>query len=686
MTSQRRVRLAAAAVAAAAVGGMLTLAQPAAQAAPSYQSSFIAFGGDTAGWWVVAADGSNQHAVTPTGGGYDPATMTVDFAKYSPDAAHVAFATTGGLSTDSGIWVADADGGNAHKLADLGSGDFRPGPAWSPDSKLVYFSSNGQIQQVKADGSGAAAPAFTDAGGCADSAPQVTHNGYVYFYRNCKPASNGQYYGWAIHRPGDLLPTPTGGEGSPFLPVISPDGTRIAEDYPQAPPPGSTQGQDSVATLPINLNTVPTPTVKLPVGHMLEAEAFGPSGDIVYADESSTPNGPDNVWSATIQTVPDAVNQTPHTVTTVVATKPGSLVVQFVDWVNGPANFGPRPVADRVGGADRIATSVAASKWTYDAKNGKGRKASSAVVARSDTFADALGGTALAVQTNGPLLLTPTGALDKGVEAELTRILQPHSTVYVLGGTSALSPTVENRLRALGFTVARLAGDNRYATAVAIAEEIAGSPHQTDTVMVATGADYPDALAAGVAAGQLRYSAMGLSNSLNSGVVVLTDGTSMPKETAAYLAQISPHVQHVYAVGGQAVKAVAAAFPTWTGVTPLAGANRYETAAKVAASPLFGSGAPGRYSMVGVATAGNWPDALSGGALIGNQGGPLLLADASGTPGSQSAVVSGGRLKGIVVFGGTSVVTNGALTSIANNAFGTGTWDSALDRNAPPLP
>jgi hypothetical protein len=685
MTSRMRVRLSAAAVATAAVGGLLTLTQPAAQAAPSYQNSFIAFGGDGPGWSVVNADGSNQHTITPSGAGFDPATMTVSSLKYAPDGSHAAF-VAGGTGNTATLWVANADGTGAHKIADLPAASYQPGPAWSPDGKLVYYSAGGQIFQVRADGTGAPAVAFNDAGGCTDRSPQTTHNGYVYFRRTCAGGSPDQYGGYAIHRPGDLLPVPTGGI-SFNASAISPDGTRFVMDYPLSAP-GSTQTPDTLIVNPVNSYDIMHKTVQLPVGASLQGLAFGASGDLVYAQASSAQTSPgQNTWTVRIQTVPDRVNQTPHTVTTVVGSKPNDLPVQFVDWVNGSANFGTRPVADRVGGADRIATSIAASTWTYDDKNSSGRKASSAVLARSDTFADALGGTALAIQNNGPLLLTPTASLDKGVEAELTRILQPHSTVYVLGGTAALSPTVANRLTALGFSVQRLSGDNRYATAVAIAGAISGTPHQNHSVLIATGADYPDALAAGVAAGQERYLNPSVDrNGVGGGVVLLTDGKNMPKETAAYLSQIDPHVQRVYAVGGQAVKAVATAFPSWTGVTPLAGANRFETAAAVAASPLFGSGAPGRYSMVGVATAANWPDALSGGALIGNQGGPLLLADPTGTPGPQGAIVSGAHLKGLVVFGGTAVVTDGALGAIADNAFGSGTWDSAVDRAAPALP
>ncbi|NUR59501.1 MAG: hypothetical protein HOV87_12660 [Catenulispora sp.] len=683
MTSGIRGRLAAAAVAAAAVGGMLAVVQPAAQAAPSYQNSFIAFGGSTAGWSVVDVDGSNRHTVTPVGGGYDPATQIVITVKYSFDGTRVAFLATHGTAGE--LWVAAADGTGARKLADAAGQTYHTSVAWSPDGKLVYYAFSGQIYQIPADGTGSPVVAFTDTGGCNDSAPQTTQSGYLFFSRIC--GSSGpttQYGGMAVHRPGDLLPVPVTATVGAELSAISPDGTRVA-DSRQDPTAGTTTREMLLANA-VNDNDIMHHTVVLPVGTNVRALTFGASGDILYSDASfaAQPGGP-GTWTSTIHTVPDGVNQTPHTVLTLVGAANSQAPVDYLDWVHGTADFGIRPVADRVGGGDRIATSIDASKWTYDDKNSSGRKASSAVLARSDTFADALGGTALAIQNNGPLLLTPTAGLDKGVENELTRILQPRSIVYVLGGTAALSPAVENRLTALGFSVRRVYGENRYATSVAIATEIGGTPHQTSTVMVATGADYPDALAAGVAAGQERYTGFG-TYGLNGGVVVLTDGATMPKDTADYLKQIDPHRQHVYAVGGQAVKAVQKAFPTWTGVTPLAGANRFETAAKVAASPLFGNGAPGRYPMVGVATAANWPDALSGGALIGNQGGPLLLADGSGTPGSQGAIVSGSHLKGLVVFGGTAVVPDSALAAIADNAFGTGAWDARVDRSAPALP
>jgi putative cell wall-binding protein len=268
-----------------------------------------------------------------------------------------------------------------------------------------------------------------------------------------------------------------------------------------------------------------------------------------------------------------------------------------VSWQPGTSNVPTRSVVDRIGGTDRIATAVDASHWSYDAADAGGRQANVAVLSRSDNFADALAGNALAAEKHGPLLLTPTAGLDPRVGAELKRTLRPGSTVYVLGGVNALSPQVGADVQALGFTPKRLQGTDRFGSAVAIAQEIA--PNGPHTVMVATGINFPDALTAGAAAAQ----------DLAGGVVVLSNGGTLPTSTRNYLAGLDPNKVHMYGVGGQGVAALAASLPSWGGLTTsLSGADRYATAYAVAHSALFGLDGP--VTMAGVATGGTWPDAV----------------------------------------------------------------------------
>jgi len=152
----------------------------------------------------------------------------------------------------------------------------------------------------------------------------------------------------------------------------------------------------------------------------------------------------------------------------------------------------------------------------------------------------------------------------------------------------------------LGFQTVRLAGADRFATAVQVATAGLGSP---TTVILATGDDFADALSGAPAATQL------------GAAILLTDDATMPAVTAAYLTQ---YATQVYALGGPA----AAADPS---ATATVGADRYETAAMVATQWFADAAA------VGFASGANFPDGLSGGAQMAHLGGPVLLVDPSQT-------------------------------------------------------
>lgn len=107
-----------------------------------------------------------------------------------------------------------------------------------------------------------------------------------------------------------------------------------------------------------------------------------------------------------------------------------------------------------------------------------------------------LAGVPLAKHVHGPLLLTDPTNLQPATHAEIDRVLggaAMHKTVYILGGTSAISQTAEDTLRSAGYTVKRLAGDDRFGTALTIAQQFGTTSH----AIVATGKNSPDALSAG---------------------------------------------------------------------------------------------------------------------------------------------------------------------------------------------
>ncbi|HEX9766769.1 MAG TPA: cell wall-binding repeat-containing protein [Nitriliruptorales bacterium] len=264
----------------------------------------------------------------------------------------------------------------------------------------------------------------------------------------------------------------------------------------------------------------------------------------------------------------------------------------------------------RFAGEDRMHTAILASQDSF----GDG-EASAVVIARSDAFPDALAGAPLAVAKNAPLLLTPSPAnwiarsqpehLWPATQAEIERVLADGGTVYILGQTAAIGTATEDDIEALANVgdVVRLGGLDRFETAVDIADETDPSP---DTIFIASGKVFADALAGGAAAVEA------------GAVIVLADedaarnGVPNP-ETSAYLLQHQGAT--TWALGGPA----AAAYPTAD--NEIIGASRLGTAVMI--SEQFFTDP----TVAGIARADEFPDALSGGAHIGLLGGPLVLTN-----------------------------------------------------------
>ncbi|MEY9927293.1 hypothetical protein ABH926_001918 [Catenulispora sp. GP43] len=339
----------------------------------------------------------------------------------------------------------------------------------------------------------------------------------------------------------------------------------------------------------------------------------------------------------------------------------------------------------RLAGADRLGTAIAASQSQW-----KAGTASTVVLSRSDQFADALGGSTLATAEAGPLLLTPTDHLDAAVKAEITRALGAPGgikTVYVLGGEQALSPAVYNAVKGLGYDVKRISGTDRYATSVAIAEQVTNNAQsngwvQPDRVLVATGNLAPDALSAGAAAEASGYPGP------PEGVVVLTNDKQMPASTAAYLAQVKAHnsanyTTPVYGVGGQADIALTGIGYKHTG---LVGNDRYQTSYLVAKTFFAGSNGAAFPTSIGFATGADWPDALSGGAVMGEKRGPLLLLQPGvGPSAAEQNYIFGWApaTTNAYIFGGTKVVDGGVTQSnIGGGISGPAGYDYVLNPHA----
>lgn len=314
-----------------------------------------------------------------------------------------------------------------------------------------------------------------------------------------------------------------------------------------------------------------------------------------------------------------------------------------------PAGALTDPGVNRVDGDERIESAVLGSQAAFN-----DGAAEAVVIARADVAADAQTGTPLAIATNAPLLLSANDGLSAMTAEEIQRVLPAGGPVYLLGGEAALSEQVATDAAELGYEVTRLGGANRFETAAVIAADGLGGPA---TAILADGAGFTDALVAGAASWAIANQP-GFAQDLPAvplptleeqvGAVLLTDGTRLPDETAAYLESIEP--ANTATVGAPAGTAYPDADIAYAGDTPAA-------TSVVVAEALFTDP-----TIAGLATDSEFADALFGGALVGDPDvgpGPLLLTNPSTLSGEveQYLIDQSGSLETVVIFGGPGAVS-----------------------------
>jgi len=222
------------------------------------------------------------------------------------------------------------------------------------------------------------------------------------------------------------------------------------------------------------------------------------------------------------------------------------------------------------------------------------------------------------------------------------RITATNGPVQVLGsGRTCASPPASTA------RVERQYGNDRYETAAAASED-AFAPG-VPVAYVATGSTFPDALAAGAAAGFQR------------GPVVLVSKNVMPALATTELERLNP--SRIVIVGGSAVisdyiASLVGRFHTGGGVTRIAGADRYATAAAI--SNVFAPGVPAVY----VASGANWPDALAAVPHAARAGAPILLTKPNDLPPATRNALTRLQPGRIIVLGGTVSVSAGIASQL----------------------
>ena len=255
---------------------------------------------------------------------------------------------------------------------------------------------------------------------------------------------------------------------------------------------------------------------------------------------------------------------------------------------------------ERIAGQDRVDTALKISQKGWDS-------AQTVILCEYSDYADSIASTPYAVSLNAPILLTKGDAIDSRVKTELER-LNPQNIV-LLGGPSCLKPSIEKELTELSLKWERIGGVDRYETSVKLAKKLS-----SDSLILANGDDFPDALSAATFAGIKQIP------------IVLTS-TRLPNSVIQYYQETNP--KHLIVIGGESV--VPSDVLTKNNFkieTRLGGLNRYETNAKVVSYMKDTYKSNDLFLASGI----TFPDAVAGTVLASKFKAPLLLTQQTDIP------------------------------------------------------
>lgn len=297
----------------------------------------------------------------------------------------------------------------------------------------------------------------------------------------------------------------------------------------------------------------------------------------------------------------------------------------------------------RLAGNNRMQTAVAVSQACFET-------ADSVVLASGNAFPDALAGGVLAYALKAPILLV-RNTLDADTQAEIRRL--GASRIYILGGEAAVSKSIETEAAKLA-VVERVAGANRFETAVKIAEKTQNITGAAPTaVFFASSGDqsYADAI-----------SASSVASICSMPILYIYPDGKLHKASEEYLA--ANNIERATVLGGvNAVSESAEINLKALGIVceeRLAGSNRYDTCLDVL----------GRYrdvlngEVMTVATGLDYPDALTGGVYAALNRSPLMLVGKSLTENQIAYLKSRGGDKLTVIGGEAYAVSQSVVEAV----------------------
>jgi lactocepin len=309
----------------------------------------------------------------------------------------------------------------------------------------------------------------------------------------------------------------------------------------------------------------------------------------------------------------------------------------------------------RIAGTNRVETARLIADATFE-------QATVAILASSQSFSDALDAAYLSGAGLLPVYLTEPDHLPAGIVESMQA--KGVTGVEIIGGTSAVSEAVKFELGGSGFEVARIAGNDRYETAAAVARllppESIGEFGAGRAVIIAAGDAIADAVAAGPMSGAQKMP------------ILLTGKSTLHAVTRAALSDLA--IEQVLIVGGTAAVSSAVADEIegmGIAVRRIAGPHRQGTAFEIARVAEGELNFP--TTSVMLARGDVFADALVGGSRGAAIFAPILLVDSPddlGIPASDFIRDHRDTITTVEALGGKGAIADSVLAAAVAVAKG----------------
>ncbi|WP_407313218.1 cell wall-binding repeat-containing protein [Desulfosporosinus sp. SB140] len=294
----------------------------------------------------------------------------------------------------------------------------------------------------------------------------------------------------------------------------------------------------------------------------------------------------------------------------------------------------------RLAGFDRYETAskIAKSGWS---------QSDYAILAYGENYPDALAATPLAQKYNAPILLTISSSLPNSTKQALVDLQVKN--VIIIGGTGVISSSIDSELQSMGMSPTRIAGQDKYETAIKIAEKIT----TPSAIFVCTGEDYSDALSVAPIAAMKQIP------------IVLVPRDYIPDSVKHYIATIK--VNKTYIVGYSDVidNYVSSQFPN---PERILGSDKY--ARNIAVNQKFNSDF--KSDNICIATGKGFADALTGTAYCAKLSEPIILINNNSPTDTKNYYQQ--RLtnaSNVYIFGGNGIIPDSVIQGLSSTVLTT---------------